>query len=95
MLLGMGRHGYGFFALWVDPSINQVIEGEIFPLKVRAKALSMTTASNWYVMLLLYKHFSLMYYTKSQTQASQLGHCLRNAIPRQQQPRRASSRCRS
>lgn len=26
---------------------NRVVTGEIFPLKVRAKSLSMTTASNW------------------------------------------------
>jgi len=26
---------------------NRVVTGEIFPLKVRAKALSMTTATNW------------------------------------------------
>lgn len=30
-----------------EPSAYRVVTGEIFPLKVRAKALSMTTASNW------------------------------------------------
>lgn len=28
-------------------SIHRVVIGEIFPLKVRAKSLSMTTATNW------------------------------------------------
>jgi SP family sugar:H+ symporter-like MFS transporter len=35
-----------FFACSWGP-VAWVVTGEIFPLKVRAKSLSMTTASNW------------------------------------------------
>lgn len=37
-----------FFASSWGP-VAWVVTGEIFPLKVRAKALSITTATNWYV----------------------------------------------
>jgi hypothetical protein len=33
--------------LLISFSSNRVVTGEIFPLKIRAKSLSMTTATNW------------------------------------------------
>lgn len=38
---------HNFEPLTNYPRTIRVVTGEIFPLKVRAKALSMTTASNW------------------------------------------------
>ena len=37
-----------FFASSWGP-VAWVVTGELYPLKARAKCLSMTTASNWYV----------------------------------------------
>ena len=38
-----------------------VVTGEIFPLKVRAKSLSMTTASNWLLNWYVYGYSTLRY----------------------------------
>jgi SP family sugar:H+ symporter-like MFS transporter len=46
-----------FFASSWGP-VAWVVTGEMFPLKVRAKCLSMTTASNWLLNWVCFSHFS-------------------------------------
>jgi MFS family permease len=71
-----------FFASTWGP-LAWVVTGEIFPLKTRAKALSMTTATNVSSCCI---HCAI-YHTDRAPVAPQLGHRLRHTLPRQLRPR--------
>jgi len=73
-----------FFASTWGP-LAWVVTGEIFPLKNRARGLSMTTATN--VSCIQGPCRICPMFTNHTSVASQLGHRLRNSVPGQLWPR--------